>query len=264
MDGSRVTSIANWYECRQPEILRMLQQYQYGTYPDHSAEQTTATRSGNTLTITVTAGGRTGQFTASISLPSSASASAPVGVVIGIGTLNSSPYVNAGVAVVTFTPGNVAADSNTKSGAFWSLYNGRDIGMPSLPDIDVLLTPHATLGVLTAWAWGAHRIVDAIALQVPQIDITKVGVTGCSRYGKAALAAGLFDERVLLSMPMSGGVQGPGPYRYWGLSGQGENLENSKSGAPWWTNSVLGGLLTSMSGFHLIRTQLLRRLRRAG
>jgi hypothetical protein len=166
-----------------------------------------------------------------------------VGVVIGIGTLNSSPYVNAGVAVVTFTPGNVAADSNTKSGAFWSLYNGRDIGMSSLPDIDVLLTPHATLGVLTAWAWGAHRIIDAIALQVPQIDITKVGVTGCSRYGKAALAAGLFDERVLLSMPMSGGIQGPGPYRYWGLSGQGENLENSKSGAPWWTNSVLGGFV---------------------
>lgn len=39
---------------------------------------------------------------------------------------------------------------------------------------------------------------------------------------------------------MSSGVQGLGPYRYTTLSGQGENLENSKSGAGWWTDSVLG------------------------
>ena len=39
---------------------------------------------------------------------------------------------------------------------------------------------------------------------------------------------------------MSSGIQGLGPYRYTGLSGQGETLENSKSGAGWWTNSVLG------------------------
>jgi len=38
---------------------------------------------------------------------------------------------------------------------------------------------------------------------------------------------------------MSSGVQGLGPYRYTTLSGQGENLENSKEGAGWWTNSVL-------------------------
>jgi hypothetical protein len=35
---------------------------------------------------------------------------------------------------------------------------------------------------------------------------------------------------------MCSGVQGAGPYRY-SLSGQGENLENSKSGAGWWTSS---------------------------
>lgn len=94
-------------------------------------------------------------------------------------------------------------------------------------------------GVLTAWAWGFHRVLDALILTAPEIDSTKVGVTGCSRLGKAALAAGLFDNRITLTMPMSSGVQGLGPYRY-SLSGQGENLENSKSGAGWWTNSVLG------------------------
>lgn len=93
------------------------------------------------------------------------------------------------------------------------------------------------LGVLTAWAWGFHRVLDALILTAPEIDSTKVGVTGCSRLGKAALAAGLFDTRITLTMPMSSGVQGMGPYRYYTLSGQGENLENSKSGAGWWTSS---------------------------
>lgn len=39
---------------------------------------------------------------------------------------------------------------------------------------------------------------------------------------------------------MSSGVQGMGPYRYHALSGQDETLENSKSGAGWWSNSELG------------------------
>jgi hypothetical protein len=39
---------------------------------------------------------------------------------------------------------------------------------------------------------------------------------------------------------MSSGVQGLGPYRYHALSGQDETLENSKSGAGWWSNSGLG------------------------
>lgn len=96
------------------------------------------------------------------------------------------------------------------------------------------------VGVLTAWAWGFHRVLDAITLSAKEIDPTKVGVTGCSRLGKAALAAGLFDSRITLTMPMSSGVQGLGPYRYHALSGQDETLENSKAGAGWWSNSVLG------------------------
>ena len=95
-------------------------------------------------------------------------------------------------------------------------------------------------GTLTAWAWGFHRTMDALNASVAEIDVSRVGVTGCSRLGKAALAAGLFDSRVALTMPMSSGVQGLGPYRYHALSGQDETLENSKAGAPWWSNSVLG------------------------
>lgn len=51
-------------------------------------------------------------------------------------------------------------------------------------------------GVMTAWAWAEHRILDAIEQVVPEVDAARVGVVGCSRYGKTALAAAIFDERV--------------------------------------------------------------------
>ncbi|KAH6665169.1 hypothetical protein B0J14DRAFT_236139 [Halenospora varia] len=225
LDGTtRVKTQEEWYACRQPEILQMLQEYQYGYYPDHKAETVTATRSGTTVSISVAAGGKTGSFKATINLPakSTANANGTFPVVISIGGMDNKAYMNVGIAVVTFDYTTVSPDSNGKTGAFWALYNGKDIG------------------VLTAWAWGFHRVLDALILTAPEIDSTKVGVTGCSRLGKAALAAGLFDTRITVTMPMSSGVQGLGPYRYTTLSGQGENLENSKSGAGWWSNSGLG------------------------
>ncbi|KAF2002482.1 carbohydrate esterase family 15 protein [Amniculicola lignicola CBS 123094] len=216
LDGkTRVKSKEEWYQCRQPEIMKLLQEYQYGYYPDHSLETVTTTRSGNNLDITIAAGGKSAKIAATINLPSG---TGPFPVVIAIGGMDNKAYTSVGIAVVTFDYTKVAADSNSKSGSFWTLYNGKDIG------------------VLTAWAWGFHRVLDGLQQKAPEIDAMKAGVTGCSRLGKAALAAGLFDKRIAVTMPMCSGVQGAGPYRY-SLSGQGENLDNAKSGAGWWTSS---------------------------
>ncbi|KIH94860.1 Cip2 [Sporothrix brasiliensis 5110] len=218
----RVQTPEEWYKCRRPEILQLLQHYQYGVYPDHSQETVTATRSGTTVSISVTAGGKTGQFKASLALPTNAAPSKPAPVIINIGGMQSAPYLAAGIAVVGFDYTSVAADSSSKTGAFWDVYQGRDIG------------------VLTAWAWGFHRTLDALNQTAPEIDPTRVGVAGCSRLGKGALAAGLLDARITLTMPMSSGVQGMGPYRYHAMSGQDETLENSKAGAGWWSDAALG------------------------
>jgi hypothetical protein len=126
LDGkTRVQSKDEWVQCRQPEILKLLQEYQYGYYPGHSQETVSATRSGNTLTVTVATAGKTASITASLNLPNG---SGPFPVVISIGGMDNKAYTNAGIAVVTFDYTKVAADSNSKSGSFWTLYNGRDIG----------------------------------------------------------------------------------------------------------------------------------------
>jgi len=124
----RVQTAEEWYKCRQPEILQMLQEYQFGYYPDHSQETVTATRSGNTVNIQITAGGKTGKFKATMSLPTGASATKKAPVVINIGGMQNAPYLAAGIAVVGFDYTSVAADSNAKSGAFWDIYKGKDIG----------------------------------------------------------------------------------------------------------------------------------------
>ncbi|KAH8810926.1 carbohydrate esterase family 15 protein [Xylogone sp. PMI_703] len=218
----RVQTKEEWYRCRQPEILNMLQEYQYGYYPDHSKEHVIAKRDGDTVNISVTAFGKTGNFVATLSFPNNTNARKKAPAVINIGGMLNQPYLDAGIAIVQFDYTSVASDSNNKTGAFWDIYDGRDIG------------------VLTAWAWGFHRVLDAVTMTVPEIDPSRIGVTGCSRLGKAAMAAGIFDTRIALTMPMSSGVQGLGPYRYHNMSGQDETLENSKAGAPWWSDSTLG------------------------
>jgi hypothetical protein len=124
----RVGSTEEWYNCRQPEIKRLLQEYQFGFYPDHSAETVTGSRNGNTLTISVSAAGKSGSFTATITLPSGASPTNKAPVMLAIGAVSNAAYTNARIAVVTINYGNVAPDSNAKTGAFWSLYDGRDVG----------------------------------------------------------------------------------------------------------------------------------------
>jgi hypothetical protein len=235
----RIQTTDEWYQCRQPEILHLLQEYQYGYYPDHSKEVVNATRNGNALDISVTAGGKTGKFAATLDIPEGASTDNKVPVVINIRGMLNQPYISAGIAIVEFDYTSVAADSTAQTGAFWDIYKGLDIGeyLTSKPK---LLTNIPSVGVLTAWAWDFHRVLDAIVLTVPEIDSSKVAVTGCSRLGKGALAAGLLDTRITLTMPMSSGVQGLGPYRYHNMSGQDETLENSKAGAPWWSDSTLG------------------------
>jgi endo-1,4-beta-xylanase len=86
-------------------------------------------------------------------------------------------------------------------------------------------------GALMAWAWGMHRVIDALE-QDDRIDTGKIVVTGHSRYGKAALVAGAFDERIALTVPSHSGCAGSAPFRF--IYGNSEQLQNIVGFAPHW------------------------------
>ncbi|KAI1795027.1 hypothetical protein LXA43DRAFT_1110356 [Ganoderma leucocontextum] len=226
LSDRRVRSRADW-PCRRAELLTLVQHYLYGFYPDPAREAVRASRSrdGVNLTISVSVGGRTASFPANITLPRGASRARKVPVVIATGPLvpvPPEPFLESGVAVAAFDVKHVANDSDARIGAFWDLYADRDIG------------------VMTAWAWAESKILDALEQVVPEVDAARAGVVGCSRYGKTALAAAIFDERFKLALVMSSGAEGIGPWRYYYESqGVAEKIENITTKYGYWSTTEL-------------------------
>jgi len=211
-DGTALNSTSDW-DCKKGELATLTKFYEYGDYPP-APDTVKGTVSGSTLNIAIASGSNKATLTATLSLPSG---SGPFPAFINAGGLPAT-FTSRGFALVTLTLPNIAADSNSKTGTFWSVY------------------PKANTGVLLAWAWGYHRVIDVLLDgAVPQIDGKRVAVIGHSRYGKAALAAAAFDSRVTLGVPMSSGLSGVGPYRFfYEQNGDAEHLSNAYGYAPWW------------------------------
>jgi hypothetical protein len=70
----------------------------------------------------------------------------------------------------------------------------------------------ADRGTIALWASGFHRAVDYLVTR-PDIDPARIAVVGHSRYGKTALLAAAFDERIALAIPHQAGCGGTAPSR---------------------------------------------------
>jgi hypothetical protein len=96
--------------------------------------------------------------------------------------------------------------------------------------------PDGDFGALAAWAWGYHRCVDFL-VTMPDVDATRIAVTGHSRGGKAALLAGATDERIALTAPNNSGCGGAGCYRFQGPTS--ETMADIVSRFPYWFHAGL-------------------------
>jgi hypothetical protein len=76
-------------------------------------------------------------------------------------------------------------------------------------------------GSLSAWGWGASRLLDYFETD-KAVDARRVGVTGHSRFGKAALVGMAFDERFAIGYISSSGQGGAKLHR----RKYGETIEN--------------------------------------
>lgn len=102
-----------------------------------------------------------------------------------------------GYAAITFYNGEVAPDLN--SGCTEGVFSCFD---PKRP-----YRPKNNWGTLSAWAWGASRVMDWIETE-PLLDAKRVAVVGHSRGGKTALLTGVTDKRFAMACVNDSGCSG--------------------------------------------------------
>lgn len=218
--GKRITSKEQW-PARRTEMIRQALEIEYGRVPadptEVKATELPSSDAGvHSYSLTMGPGGK-------ISAPlliTFPKGDGPFPVIIKgdlcWGRVKAdivSAILARGYALAEFDRTQVAPDKNDRTTGVFPLY----------PDYD--------WGDLAAWAWGYSRVIDYLETR-PDIDKSKIIVTGHSRGGKATLLAGVLDERVALTVPNGSGCGGAGCYRVqWPTS---ENLRAIVTTFPYW------------------------------
>lgn len=105
--------------------------------------------------------------------------------------------VDRGYAAVTFWNGDIAPDRDV----------GNREGVFACFEPQASHRPLDAWGTLSAWAWGASRVMDWIETE-PSINAGRVAVVGHSRGGKTALVAGVCDRRFAMVCSNDSGCSG--------------------------------------------------------
>jgi len=199
MDGNRITDKSEWL-CRREEILQQASHFIYGEKPRTPTSAVSGTVSTSSIAVNVSDGGSTA-FEVTIEVPEVGEPPYPAVVGFGggffglDGTLKNE-LKSRGIAVVVYDPYAVGEETggsiaSAGAGGFYDVYGEEH-----------------PAGVLIAWAWGVSRILDVLEQDPSVLDPTRIGVAGCSRFGKGALVAGAFDARIALTIPIESGIGG--------------------------------------------------------
>ena len=221
--GADVTTVEQWEKTRAPELLETFTKQEYGrrvverppVLSFETAEPDAVMMDGKALRkrIRVCYGGKYGKgsfvFTAFIPRQEKP---APAFVLIcnrpaaenidptrkvKSGFWPAEEIVARGYAAIAFWNGDIAPDWNT----------GNREGVFACFEKPGARKGTALWGTLSAWAWGASRVMDWIETE-PLLDARHVAVVGHSRGGKTALVAGVYDKRFAMACSNCSGCSG--------------------------------------------------------
>lgn len=189
-DGTRITTKAEW-SCRRNEIKKDIEKYEIGTKPEPPTVE--ASLDGNTLTVEVSTSDGSLTLSSTVGM---ASGSGPHCVAIG---MNGNASLISGCIQIPFRHDQVVGYNNgggtqNQGDPFYDLY----------PDL------WQQIGNYNAWSWGISRLIDGIDQVKDElnVDMSRIGIQGCSYAGKMALFGGAFDERVALTVAQESGGGG--------------------------------------------------------
>jgi len=234
-----VTTPELWWHVRRPEIVEYFDAEVYGRVPRDVPKVSWETappdegraggrgfggRSDNPTVPTITKRlvGRvdnsaypaiTVTIRLTLILPANAKGAVPVIMDFGGGG-GQRQYLARGWGYAFLNPNSIQADNG--AGLTRGIIGLVNKGQPRRPE---------DWGSLRAWAWGAGRALDYLETD-PAVDARQVGISGLSRYGKAALVAMAYEPRFAIALVGSSGEGGAKLHRrYWGE--QVENLTGS-------------------------------------
>ncbi len=230
-DGKKVTTATVWWTERRPQIVEIFDREIYGRVPSHTPKvtwQVTSVKNTTNGGIPVITKSLTGHVDDSsyplipvdiqLELTTPAQAKGPVPVILEFGFIGPFPtrpgvparpmpppppgptwqqqLLAKGWGYAILVPNSVQADNG--AGLTEGIIGLCNHGQPrSLED----------WGVLRAWAWGGSRALDYFETDA-DVDAKHVGITGHSRYGKAALVAMAYDQRFAIGYISSSGAGG--------------------------------------------------------
>jgi hypothetical protein len=242
MDGTAVTSPADWNEKRRPELKALFEHYVYGVAPPapgilvSETAPDTAILGGQGLLRQVTLrfsnlpGDNAPRIHLALFLPASTQGKVPVFLALnkcGNYEVLADPAIRYDAA--TWCHDNCPKTEAEGRGAkadFWCVpyllsrgyafatFHESDID-PDKHDFNDGIhaaygpsgDPAHRWGTIAAWSWGLRRCIDYLVTD-PAIDAERICVTGHSRRGKTALLTAALDERVALVVPHQSGTGG--------------------------------------------------------
>ncbi|MFC5865195.1 acetylxylan esterase [Acidicapsa dinghuensis] len=234
-DGRKVTSSEMWWHERRSEIMEMFDREMYGFAPYHlpkvtwQVTSTTREKNGDFNIVTKKLVGHVDNSSypaisvnIEMTLSTPADAKGPVPVIIEFGI---DPAVMAAMRKRFEAQGFKFPP--TPSGPTWQQQvlakgwgyaelipasyqadNGAGLreGIIGLCNKGQYRKPD-DWGALKAWAWGASRAIDYFETD-KDVNAKEIGITGHSRYGKAAIVAMAYDQRIAIGYISSSGEGG--------------------------------------------------------